>query len=223
MALATHQTSSATALTATGSSRLAEELGSGLKALVDEYCLDDGLVSHYQSQIGHLLDAARCGLPHSPEERALSPQPWGWRPLLESPDIVVGALTVFADHDIPLHDHPGSSGLLLVLNGRVKVTSYKLVGSTDAQAQPPLELEKTSQNVLMPGDQWHFGPRQNNIHALHALDDECKIFDVLFSPYQLQQRSFFMPIVPGTNADNLFVVRLNKLRHTTTSHTGPAN
>jgi len=187
--------------------RLLSLLTKGLVELVDQYHLKRDAVTQHESRIRDLLLNSIHGEPAELDEN--NPR-WGWQPALASPDLSVGTLTVWRDSDIPLHDHPGSTGLLLVLEGKVRVRSYRLTDDLDS-GNAPLELELTADKTIGAGELWQFGPYQHNIHSLQSVDGDCRIFDVLFSPYQLQQRSFFMPIIPGNDARNIFATRLNRL------------
>lgn len=183
----------------------------GLQELLTQHRLRTKLLDKYRANIEDLLLATLRESPANTENTR--GQPWGWNPGIESPDISVGTLTVLKGNDIPLHDHPDSTGLLLVLNGSVQIKSFRIFGSPGAREQQPMELELTDEVLLEVGEYGHFGPGTNNIHSLHAIDSDCRLYDVLFSPYTLHQRSFFMPIVPENGSNNIFVTRLNKLRN----------
>ena len=181
----------------------------GLQQLVERHGLDQDLLGRYHDSIEHYFESA--GSQDSPEkENSPSSQPWGWQPALEGPELSMGTLTVFQHEDIPLHDHPGSIGLLIVLQGKVKVCSYRLAEEPGQYQPSPLELEQTGAVELVPGEYVHFGPGENNIHSLQAIDGDCVLFDILFYPYQLQQRSFYMPVTPQTSTGSVYVSRLNK-------------
>jgi hypothetical protein len=191
-------------------------LGRGLQALADHYRLHQELLNRYEENIRHSLASILYDNNTGAVDRELD-QPWGWGPMIESPDLSVGKLTVYAGHDIPLHDHPGSTGLLLVLQGQVQVRQYKMLDPVNALSSSQLALEQTGAENLATGQITHFGPDQNNIHTLHAVDGDCILFDVLFSPYQIQQRSFFLPVTPQTDKGKVYVSKLFK-RNTRSIH-----
>jgi hypothetical protein len=188
---------------------LLSQLQQGLQQLAQRQGVKQHLLERYSNSIEQFLVTA-CGETGTADTNTRSHQPWGWSPMLESPDLNVGALTVFMDSDIPLHDHPGSSGLLIVLRGRVRVQSYQVASAGDLRQVQPLELEQTGNVELDEGQYISFGPSENNIHSLHAIDDDCVLFDVLFSPYQPAQRSYFMPVTPQSPTGSLYVSRLHK-------------
>lgn len=191
------------------SNQISQQLKSGLDQLVSHYHLKPEMVESRVFLIQDLLESMIINPVNVDDGQQES---WGWQPALESPDLSVGALTVWKDSEIPLHDHPGSAGLLLVLEGSIRIRSYRMLGNQEI-SQQPIELELTNDSIIDTGDCWHFGPHEHNIHSLQAVDGDCRLFDVLFSPYQLQQRSFYMPIVPNNDARNIYVTRLSKLRN----------
>jgi len=188
--------------------RLEMALLLGLQQLVDQHRLNPDLLARYLENIRHSLALVLDNPEHGIKNIGTG-QPWGWNPTIESPDLSVGRLTIFGSQDIPLHDHPGSTGLLLVLQGQVLIRQYRML---DSQSASPLELGQTGTEELTVGQTSHFGPELNNVHTLHAVDGDCVLLDVLFNPYRLQQRSFFLPVAPQSGRETLFVSRLNKLR-----------
>jgi len=190
-------------------SGLLSQLKLGMQQLVQKHGLKPDLLARHAGSIEHCLSSA-CDEPVSIEQDSAANQPWGWKPMLESPDLSIGLLTVFSEQDIPLHDHPGSSGLLIVLRGKVRVQSYRMTSEGDQRFVQPLELEQSGDVKLGRGDYTYFGSSENNIHSLQAIDGDCVLFDVLFSPYQPAQRSFFMPVTPQTAAGFQYVCRLHK-------------
>jgi hypothetical protein len=209
------QSSNKSDVTENRSARFVTSLEDGLDQLVSCHGLSRTLLNRVRSPIEHCLTLALvdndCAIPVNQPN-----QPWGWEPLLNGPEISIGKLTVLGEQDIPLHDHPGSTGLLLVLAGQVTVRHYKMLESSNTasptQLPSPIELEQTGATILMTGQYSHFGPQLNNIHTLSAVDDSCILLDVLFSPYQLQQRTFFLPIAAQSDSGTVFVSPLNKTR-----------
>lgn len=203
-------------------------LAEALHLVQTRYHVHSDLVNHYRDTLKQLLDlSVHESGPMQPGAIAAG-QPWDWVQFVESPQLGVGILTVYADQDIPLHDHPGSTGLLVILRGKVRIRSYNQVHNQESPSSPMVELQSTSDEILKPGQYWHFGTTENNVHTLQAIDGDCRIFDILFSPYQLQQRSFFMPIDPDhADAGNIMVRRLTRFResifHNSTKNNLEAN
>ena len=196
-------------------SEILSRLEQGMAELVQCHCLNPGLFDQYRTAIESSLNSAISQLASIGVEASSTDQPWGWMSALDKPECSAGTLTVFVDQAIPLHDHPGSTGLLLMLQGSARVSSYRLVES-DALKQPStLKLEQTGETMLAVGQFTHFGPGENNIHSLQAIDQDCILFDLLFSPYQPHQRCFYMPVTSSSEEGVLYVSRLRKLHSST--------
>jgi len=190
-------------------SGLLPQLKLGMHQLVQRHGLNLYLLERYEEAISQCLFSVfseSSSFAAKPETN----QPWGWVPFLECADVKVGVLTVFRNCDIPLHDHPGSTGLLIVLRGRVRIESYQMAIDADLHGTQPLELEQTGDVELAEGQSNHFGPSENNIHSLQAIDDDCVLFDVLFCPYQPALRSYYLPVTEKSATGSLYVTRLRK-------------
>jgi len=184
-------------------------LNRGMQLLVDQYGLAPGLVSQHGGSVEQTLSAVVDD--ESLLQGSTTPnQPWGWAPFLESPALTVGALTVFEQENIPMHDHPGSIGLLLVLRGRVRIQSYDPLGDAAVNDASTRELHQTDDRMLGEGQATLFGAHKNNIHSLQAVGGDCILFDVLFSPYQPGLRSYYFPTTQVSTDGRVQVSRLNK-------------
>jgi len=185
-------------------------LRQGLHQLVQYHGLAPAVLDHYQSLIEFSWRQAMASRQQA--SVPCSDHPWGWVPMLDTPDVLVGTLTVFHDQPIPLHDHPGSTGLLLVLRGEVQIASYQPADTPDHAPRSPLALVQTAHDILAPGQFAHFGPSENNIHGMQAIDDDCVLLDVLFAPYPLHRRAFYFPVSDALADGTLYVSRLAKPR-----------
>ena len=78
---------------------------------------------------------------------------------------------------MPLHDHPGMTGLLKVLWGSVRCRSYAWVEGLPGLARA------TSDCLLSPADTpRRLAPREDNLHRLDALEDSA-FLDLLAPDY----------------------------------------
>jgi len=149
-------------------------------------------ISRYHATLHQLFEQVLADIPCPRQQTS---QPWDWHPLLDSDDVRAGVLTVYPGHAIPLHDHPGSTGLLIVLEADVTIRQYDL--STPAKHKPlhrPVELTMLHEYRFSPAGYTVFGPCSGNIHTLEAGDKPCTLFDVLLAPYRDHERSWYMPL-----------------------------
>ncbi len=117
--------------------------------------------------------------------------PWLWYPLQEGEWARVGLLTVTADHPLPLHDHPGSSGLLLVLSGEVRVRQFDIAGVVWQRSR--VGLQHRSDCSLAKYEISAFRAYCGNIHGIEALSERAILLDLLLHPCHDAMRSWYFP------------------------------
>uniref|UniRef100_A0A6B0V3L3 2-aminoethanethiol dioxygenase n=2 Tax=Ixodes ricinus TaxID=34613 RepID=A0A6B0V3L3_IXORI len=92
---------------------------------------------------------------------------------------------------IPLHDHPSMYGILKVLYGSAKITSYSAIGRrtdavtdeliVDAQRHPDVSVGAESNACCLT-------PTERNIHEIAAVDGPVAFLDILAPPYNMKDR-----------------------------------
>lgn len=90
----------------------------------------------------------------------------------------MGFLTVSRDRAIPLHDHPDTAGVLLVIFGRIRIDRYDRVFCGKPRNGRPLELRHRGSHVLTLGGVSCFSPTRGNLHRLTAVSDKCTMLSV---------------------------------------------
>lgn len=116
---------------------------------------------------------------------------WLWQRLLRERGLLGGVLNIEQGNDVPLHDHPGATGMLRILSGEAEVWQYDVVSDGDAEAGAV--LRRVSHHILRPGDTAVLYPELGNIHALRALSAECRMLDCFVPPYARAMRSWYEP------------------------------
>ena len=127
-------------------------------------------------------------------------QYWLWQRLIKDSNINGGILSINNDQPVPLHDHPGASGMLRIISGETEVWQFDEINSGNNSReknggdQDIVELELAMHRVLKPGDVALLTPEQGNIHALRALTAQCSMLDFFIPPYERSQRSWYKPL-----------------------------
>ncbi|GFO25780.1 2-aminoethanethiol dioxygenase [Plakobranchus ocellatus] len=112
----------------------------------------------------------------------------------QSQHFTMAVFIVKAGGFLPLHDHPGMFGLLKVISGSVKLTSYT---QTDTRPLPqcspqrPVDLPKNILTVKKnidtivteSDDCCCLSPLEKNFHKIEALTDVAAFLDILAPPY----------------------------------------
>lgn len=122
-------------------------------------------------------------------------QYWIWQRLLKEKHINGGILNIERERLVPLHDHPGASGMVRIISGAAEVLQYDVVAlRVGHDGNKIAELKRVSQQILRPGDTALLTPDTGNIHALRAVSEQSSMLDFFIPPYQRSRRSWYEPI-----------------------------
>ena len=123
---------------------------------------------------------------------------WLWQRLTKERDINGGILNIEQGQDVPLHDHPGATGMVRVLSGEVEVWQFDRVAVAPAVvADGQAVLERVVHRVLHPGDMAILSPGSGNIHALRVRSQQCRMLDYFIPPYVRSERTWYQPVDSG--------------------------
>lgn len=131
--------------------------------------------------------------------------------IIESAHITVSIFIVRKGMKLPLHDHPGMTGIIKVLYGSLKITSYKAAKGCLSLAEhsslSTIPVSKLPDVVLTPASGCQvLNPHQGNFHAVHSVDEDAAMFDILAPPYDETRECNFYREYPEEFAgkDNVF-------------------
>lgn len=116
---------------------------------------------------------------------------------------------------IPLHDHPGMHGVLKVIQGTVKITSYSPVSNVPGNNTIPQDvysrIKSTQRDSLIPVEK-HLSanitdkdepcvlrPREGNFHEICAIGGTAAFLDILAPPYDMIERDCHYYVALETN------------------------
>ena len=120
---------------------------------------------------------------------------WLWQRLTKESGIKGGILNMEQNQDVPLHDHPGATGMVRVLTGEVEVWQFDRPEiSPSFVADDRAMLKRATHRVMRPGDIALLSPDSGNIHALRSLSKTCSMLDYFIPPYERSERTWFQPI-----------------------------
>jgi len=122
---------------------------------------------------------------------------WLWQRLTKESTVKGGVLNIERDQDVPLHDHPGATGMIRVLTGEVEVWQFdRAVKALDRSGDHAV-LELVTHRVMQPGDIAVLSPDSGNIHALRARSKQCSMLDYFIPPYERSERTWYRPVDDG--------------------------
>lgn len=118
---------------------------------------------------------------------------WLWQRMIKEQNINGGILNIDSHQLVTLHDHPGATGVIRIISGETEVWQFDEVASMNAEAGAT-QLQRVSHSVLKVGDMAVLNPHKGNIHALRAMNGECRMLDFFIPPYQSSQRNWYEPL-----------------------------
>lgn len=139
-------------------------------------------------------------------------------PIFKSDFIEVKLNRITTTRSLPLHDHPGASGSMLVISGRVQTVSCEQE-KTDLNRQTRSQLKIVANSILSIGDSSCFTKKHNNIHSITALTDTAIIFTVHVNPFPNTRQSYFFPLSPQQKPNTYIITQrvraktLQKIHH----------
>jgi hypothetical protein len=135
---------------------------------------------------------------------------WGWKPYVSEPELNIGLLRIYKNNPIPIHDHPGASGVLLVLEGELKIDEFEIEHVVENESIRLANLSRNHQKNLKTSQFSIITPDEGNIHSLSTTSDVCTVLDVLLQPYDESKRTWYLPVNEKISTENIFTVfRLN--------------
>ncbi|MET0103822.1 MAG: hypothetical protein ABW072_01610 [Sedimenticola sp.] len=159
------------------------------------------------SKLADELDTFAVFTDHLAETQYQAPllsTPWQYLPLYSSGIFRAGLLTTFRDTPVPLHDHPGGTGIQLLLKGRLEASVYSARRTQSANGRL-LILSHKHQALLGPGDHTLFTAR-HNIHGLSSISSRSVLLSLRFKPEQAREKTFYFPVNPFLgNAEDILV------------------
>ena len=144
-------------------------------------------------------------------------KPWQHQPLIETPDLRIGLLTVFRFSSIPLHDHPGACGLLKVLSGKIRVGHYDLESSSE-NSQRVVWLNRKTVREYAVGESACYHRHSENVHQVTSLDSKSILLNMVVRPYDETKRSWYFPVTGFLPKERDLYVRVTKWPKAKTPH-----
>jgi len=118
--------------------------------------------------------------------------PNGSTVLFTDEHLKVGLQAVQKGNPIPLHDHPGSAGVVLVLTGIVNFQYANVIGD---QTNPgPVELQIARIRNRQPGQVCWFHAEDRNIHRVEAKTDRAVILVAHLRQHEDGPRHMYFPV-----------------------------
>lgn len=115
--------------------------------------------------------------------------------IYESEDLSLGIFILKPGMRLPLHDHPQMFGLIKVIAGTIKITSFSIVPESSRNIEDQqctstthvLTVEKSSEIEVGPdSESCLLEPLRGNLHEIESLGGPAAFIDILSPPYETE-------------------------------------
>ncbi|MBL4761880.1 MAG: hypothetical protein JKY93_04175 [Gammaproteobacteria bacterium] len=127
-----------------------------------------------------------------------SHESWRSHSLHHDEKLKAGFLRVEAGQSLPLHDHPNSFGIMLVISGRLQLKQFTRVIEPYARLA---RLAEHSDVLLEKGDCSILCPVYGNVHTLQSFEQPVIVLDLIISNSYAEERHWYVPVMEANTAD----------------------
>jgi len=117
-------------------------------------------------------------------------------PLFENNVLRVNLLAIKSGSDLPLHDHPGSLGAMVVISGQVRTIACEYATKVGNTNQSQNWLTITENKIFSSMETSCFTRDQHNIHSIKAVTNRAVLMVIHTQPFAANQQSFFFTADP---------------------------
>lgn len=124
--------------------------------------------------------------------------------LFKNPNVKASLVAIDKGRPLPLHDHPGTAGLMFVIEGSVNVQHCDAEPHHPMQ---PLSLNVIQANTLNKGEVSWFTEDERNIHSVEAVSRRAVLLTMHARVSSPQQQSYYFPLSGGLHAGSRIQVQ----------------
>ena len=117
-------------------------------------------------------------------------------PLFTDDIFRVNLIAITPECSLPLHNHPGSSGAMMVISGNVRGIVCEQVDPVTTKKQMRSMLKVVENKIFIPNETSCFTKKQNNIHSIKALTNRAVALVFHTPPFSTNQQSYFFSATP---------------------------
>jgi len=133
---------------------------------------------------------------------------WGWKSVHNDDQLTIGVFSLYRNAPIPLHDHPGTQGVIMVLEGELELERFTLPARyRDDNRSGMVELNRCSRQTLSAFDVAWFQTVEGNLQGLRALSEQCVLLKVQLPGDCTGERSWYFPVHGVDDLENSIPAR----------------
>jgi len=134
----------------------------------------------------------RQAMTQCPKAGEQSSPSW-WRSLHKDTTSEITLVAVYQGQSMPLHDHPGSRGLSLILSGQAHICCADVLQLD--QASGIAEILMADSQQCREQDVSSFDTNHNNLHSIEALTPCVHVLVVHTPPIKREEQAFYFPLL----------------------------
>ena len=131
----------------------------------------------------------------------------GWHQPPGEKSVTAKIIELYQGEDTPLHDHPGTSGILIVLQGGMDSHQFD-TGTCDPNNTALVELLPQRSKSVQAGSFITYTPMCGNIHTMRAQHAGCVLLEISFGSGAEHIHNWYMPL---TSIHNRQPVRARRI------------
>jgi hypothetical protein len=148
---------------------------------------------------------------------------WHKTLIMHDPFIDASFIKLGNDSSIPIHDHPDTIGMILVLEGMLELRSFTINPEIISFGRQAAYLRPADFQRLHKGGTSMVLPEKGNLHNLRCHDGHCILLDVQVSLPRRQEPRWFFPVGPAPDVPgNILAAEIpNSVIHSTGATLNP--
>jgi hypothetical protein len=129
----------------------------------------------------------------------LGPSRWYKSGLATTASVEAGFIQLARDTTIPFHDHPGTLGALLVMEGSIEVRTYEKRQDVATLGKQAAFLKPVDFMRLGTGDTAILLPDHANIYGLRCIESPCFALELHVNLSTPLEKSWYFPLGASSN------------------------
>lgn len=122
---------------------------------------------------------------------------WHKTQIMHDPFLDASFIKLGNDTSIPIHDHPDTIGMTLVLEGMLELRSFSINPQIISFGRQAAYLRSVDYQRLHKGGTSMVLPEKGNLHNLECNDGHCILLDVQVSLRRRRESCWFFPVGPA--------------------------
>ena len=138
---------------------------------------------------------------------------WHWLEIFKGESLSIGLMGLDPKKPVPLHDHPDTHAILIIVSGTVIINQYDIRDISKCRDQI-LQLRQIRSREQSSGEVSIAYPHYSNIHALHCVSNSAFLLSLQFKNSQAAVaaagKSWYFPLFPQLESQrDIWVKRLH--------------